>query len=261
MKNMVASIFSLHGARFNPVPRIVFQYQETHANRSWHVIAGGSRGYTLRFGDGLVERDSRVIADQNADSHFMIGRVLSALLLGGEGLFRSEPVGRIFLEAVDDTASVVGQSDFPTSDVPAACDEVLDWLGALTGHVLLRRAAADAHAALSNPAEAGVFVYRGFEWLVVGERRSWQDLAVDVGVTKAAMRDFKKLVNVDYGVRHASRSGQKLRADFDNYAYWVVALLDAIHASRARLDETFTVPDPEAIAAAVAAAVPMEPYE
>ena len=103
-------------------------------------------------------------------------------------------------------------------------------------------------------------VYRGFEWLIAAEGRKWDDLAKDIGVSKRQMRDFKKLVNVDFGVRHASRSGQKLRADMDNYAYWVVGLLDAICATRERLDEDYTAATPEEVVAAMIAAVPVEPY-
>ena len=126
--------------------------------------------------------------------------------------------------------------------------------------MILRRAAADAHAALVNPAEAGLFVYRGLEWLVVGEKRRWEDLAEDMGISKKDVRDFKKLVNVDYGVRHASRSGEKLRGEFETYPFWVAGLMDAINATRARLDEGFKPTEPAVIAAAIEAAVPMEPY-
>ena len=125
---------------------------------------------------------------------------------------------------------------------------------------MLRRAAADAHSALSYPHEAGSFVYRGLEWLVVGEGRSWDDLAEDIGVSKSEVRDFKKLVNVGYGVRHASRSGAKLRADMDNYATWVCGLIDAINAARSRLDPAYEVAAPEVVAEAVGLAMPVNPY-
>jgi len=137
---------------------------------------------------------------------------------------------------------------------------VYDWLNALVQHTMLRRAAADAHFALTHPSEAGTFVYRGFEWLVVGEGRSWDDLASDIGVSISEVREFKKLVNVDYGVRHASRSGQKLRADVHNYGTWVCALIDAINATRARLEPGYKVADPTTVAQSVMLAMPVIPY-
>jgi hypothetical protein len=99
------------------------------------------------------------------------------------------------------------------------------------------------------------------EWLVVGEGRSWDDLAADVGVGVDELRGFKKLANVDYGVRHASRSGQKLRADVANYGTWVCALIDAIYATRSRLETGYKPLGPEEVAKAVIAALPLVPYE
>ena len=74
------------------------------------------------------------------------------------------------------------------------------------------------------------------------------------------VRDFKKLVNVDNGVRHASRSGAKLRADAENASLWVCALIDALNATRARLEPGYKVATPETVAEAVVAAVPIDPY-
>jgi hypothetical protein len=168
--------------------------------------------------------------------------------------------GRLFLQSVQERPDWFAQLDFPTSRPDAAGDDVEDWLRAMNEHVILRRAAADAHSALSNPHEAGTFVYRGFEWLVVGEGRNWDDLAADIGVSKADVRDFKKLTNVDYGVRHASRSGKKLRAETQNYSTWVCALIDAINATRSRIEPGYKVAEPEAVAHAVVKAMPIEPF-
>jgi hypothetical protein len=125
---------------------------------------------------------------------------------------------------------------------------------------MLRRAAADAHSALSHPHDAGVFVYRGLEWLVVSEGRSWDDLAADIGVSKAEVREFKKLVNVDHGVRHASRSGMKLRANVEQYGFWVAALIDAMNATRARLESGYQIPPHEVTAEGLMRAIPVHPY-
>jgi hypothetical protein len=190
----------------------------------------------------------------------MVSRVQSALLLAGKGLFQAQAVGRIFLESIQDETNWFTQLDLPTSKADVATDVVYDWIKALTAHTMLRRAAADAHYALSHPYEAGTFVYRGLEWLVVGEGRSWEDLAPDIGVSKSQVRDFKKLVNVDYGVRHASRSGEKLRADVQNYGTWVCALIDAINATRSRLESGYKPAAPETVAEAVVLAMLVDPY-
>jgi len=241
-------------------PKVDFRYLEQETGVRWHITAGGSRAYLLRFGAGIAQTDSDSIDKQNADSHFMMSGVRSALLLGGKGLFQTTAVGRLFLRSVQDDPDWSTQLDFLTTQHDVADDRTYGWMGAFSNHVMLRRAAADAHSALSHPHEAGTFVYRGFEWLVVGEGRSWDGLAADIGVSTADVREFKKLVNVDYGVRHASKSGLKLRADLHNYGTWVASLIDAISATRSRLQPGYKPEPPEMIAQAVAAAVPVDPY-
>src|SRR6266545_8236684 len=248
MTDLVASVFELTNTRFLMAPKLELSYAEQDTGAYWHITAGGSRAYTLRFGKRLVPSTDRSVEDQNADSHFMMSRVLGALLLGGKGLFQAQAVGRIFFEGVQDSPNWFTQLDLPTSEPPVATDRVYDWLKALVRHTMLRRAAADAHSALSHPHEAGSFVYRGFEWLILGERRSWDDLATDIGVSKSEIQDFKKLANVDYGVRHASRLGWKLRADMNNYGQWVCGLIDAINATRSRLEPGYKVAAPEIVA-------------
>jgi hypothetical protein len=260
MNDLVASVFRLTNARFFMAPKVEFDYDEPKTGVRWHITAGGSRAYMLRFGKGLAAKDRETVGEQNIDSHLMMSRVQSALLLGGKGLFQAEAAGRIFLESVQDKPSWFTQVNLPSAKADVAPPAFYDWLGALTRHTMLRRAAADAHFALSHPHEAGAFVYRGLEWLVVGEGRTWDDLASDIGVSKADVRDFKKLANVDYGVRHASRSGIKLRADLENYGTWVCALIDAINATRFRLEPGYKAADPIAVAEAVVIAMPVEPY-
>ncbi len=68
------------------------------------------------------------------------------------------------------------------------------------------------------------------------------------------------MVNVDYGVRHASRSGEKLRANIHNYGTWVCNLIDAINATRARLEPGYEIAEPQTVADAVVLAVPVDPY-
>jgi hypothetical protein len=258
--DLVASVFRLTNARFFMAPKVEFRYDEPKTGVRWHITAGGSRAYMLRFGRAVAARDAASVGEQSIDSHLMMSRMQSSLLLGGKGLFQAEAVGRIFLESVQEEPNWYTQVNLPTAKAEGVPAAVYDWIGALTRHTMLRRAAADAHFALSHPHEAGAFVYRGLEWLVVGEGRTWDDLAPDIGVSKSDVRDFKKLANVDYGVRHASRSGIKLRADMDNYGTWVCALIDAINATRVRLEPGYKATDPMAVAEAVVIALPVEPY-
>lgn len=259
MIDLVASVFRLHNGRFLSAPRLDFGYGERGSDVVWNINAGGSRAYLMRFGSNLSSMDPDSQEHQNADSHFMMNRVLCALLLGGKGLFQAEAAGRIFLKSVQENPDWFTQLDLPKSDTRDH-QAVYDWIGALCQHTMLRRAATDAHLALSHPHESGFFVYRGLEWLVVGEGRSWDDVAADIGVSKSDLRDFKKSVNVDHGIRHASRTGIKLRANLPNYATWVCALLDAINATRARLQLGYMLMEPKTVAKAVEIAMPLDPY-
>lgn len=260
MTELAASIFRLSSPRLTVVPKTDYQYEESDTGVRWHISAGGTRAYFARVGDGVASPEPDSIGKQNEDSYFMVSRLLSAFLLGGHGLFHAEAVGRFFLSDIEGDPNWFTQLNFSTSDPPTASKAVHDWIGAFARHNMLRRAANDAHAALSNPTEAGLYVYRGLEWLVYGEGRSWDDLAADIGVSKKDIKGFKKLVNVDYGVRHASKSGQKLKADVENHGTWVAGLIDAINASRERLDQGYKAAEPEVVATAVIAAMPVEPY-
>ena len=260
MTDLVVSVFQLTNARYKMVPKLSFRYVERDTGAQWDISAGGSRAYTLRLGKNIAAEEPNSINNQNADSTFMVNRVQYALLLSGYGLFDTRAVGRVFLKSVQEETDWFAQLNLPTSKAKEASDDFYDWLKTLCGNTMLRRAAADAHAALSHPHEAGIYVYRGLEWLVTSEGRSWEDLAADLGMSRSQVRDFKKLVNVDYGVRHASRSGAKLRADAENAAIWVCALIDAINATRARIEPGYKVAASEAVAEAVLAAFPPDPY-
>jgi hypothetical protein len=260
MTDLVVSVFQLTNARYRIVPKLSFRYVERNTGSQWDISAGGSRAYTLRLGKDIGAEESNSIDQQNADSTFMVNRVQYALLLPGYGLFDAWAVGRVFLKSLHEETNWFTQTNLPTSKVEPASDGFYDWLKTLCGNTMLRRAASDAHAALSHQHEAGIYVYRGLEWLVTGERRSWDDLADDLGMSRSQVRDFKKLVNVDYGVRHTSRSGAKLRADAESAAMWVCALIDAINATRARIEPGYKIAAPEAVAEAVLAALPPDPY-
>jgi hypothetical protein len=163
MSDLVVSVFRLTNTRFLMAPKLEFNYLEQDTGVHWHVTAGGSRAYMLRFGKGIAAWEGDSINNQGADSHFMMSRTQCALLLGGCGLFQAQAVGRVFLEGVQDRPNWFTQADLPTSNAPMAGEIVYGWLKALVTNTMLRRAAADAHSALSNPHEAGSFVYRGFE--------------------------------------------------------------------------------------------------
>jgi hypothetical protein len=258
--DLVISVFELTNGRYLMVPKLDFKYVEKDTGVNWHISAGGSRGYALRFGSDLARMEGQSIEHQSADSVFMINRVQYALMLSGQGLFQSRAVGRVFLEGTQEKPNWFTQANLPSSPAPKADPPFYDWLKSLVEHTILRRAAADAHGALSNPQEAGFYVYRGLEWLVMGEKRSWEDLAPDLGMSKDQIREFKKIANVDHGVRHASRSGKKLRADAENCAISVCALFDAINATRARLEPGYKEPSADEIATAVGIAAPLDPF-
>lgn len=94
-------------------------------------------------------------------------------------------------------------------------------LGALR-HTLLRRAADDLYLALANPHDAFVFIYRGIEWLKQGLSLSWDEFAQLVDIPLRELKELTKLANVETGVRHASRSGSKMRPDTPVDGTWAL---------------------------------------
>lgn len=237
MTDIAISVFSVSNRRGYFLPSLNIHYQEVDGPQ-WTVAAGGTRAYVVRFGNPLKDDPE----EQSADSHFMIRRLTSSLLLGGLGLFQAETSGRLFIRNVDGEISWTSHFDWPApSDQPtaAAAQRVNDWFAAISKHTMLRRAADDAHLALSNPHEALVFTYRGLEWLVVGRNIGWDELALEIGAPTASLRDLKKMANVDLGFRHATSTGIKARADLGTAGSAVALLFDAINASRAKLEPGF----------------------
>ena len=183
----------------------------------------------------------RDMDEQAADSHFMMRRVTGALLMSGCGLFQAEPAGRVlFTDVWGEMVNWTAHLDHPDPEVgamPAASTDILyGWIQALCVHTYPRRATEDAHTALLNPHEALVYVYRGLEWLVEGMKFTWEDIAKELGGTKNDIRELKKTANDETGVRHASKSGLKLRATPSNYGTWVAGLFDIINAARAKVE-------------------------
>lgn len=259
--DIAISVFRLSNRRGLFVPGVNLRYAESENNIEWNLVCGGTRAYIVRFGSPLVDDPE----EQAADSHFMVRRVTSSLMMGGAGLFQPETCGRLFLRNIKGDVSWTGYFDGPDNSAERvsreSSDTVHDWCKALCEHTVLRRAAEDAHAALSNPHEALIYVYRGLEWLVSGMGIRWDELAPDLGATVAEVRELKKTANVNTGVRHATKSGIKMRADMKNYYSWVCALFDGINQVRARLEPGFEPMAPKSVADAVGQALTLMPYD
>lgn len=260
MTDFAISVFRLSCSRGYSVPEMNIGYLEKDTGVQWHITCGGTRAYLVRSGNKLDEN----IDTQAADSHFMIRRVTSSLLLGGVGLFQAEAMGRLLFRNVVGMVTWDSHLDRPdplAKEGPSdAVEMVYGWCGALCQHNILRRAADDAHIALTHPHEALVYVYRGLEWLKEGQGIEWEQIAIDTGVAYKDIRELKKTANHQTGVRHATKDGVKMRAVFENYSTWVCGLFDAINAARARLETGFTPMDPKKVAEAVMRAVPVIPY-
>jgi hypothetical protein len=201
---------------------------------------------------------------ESADSHFMASRVTGSLLMAGAGLFQPEAMGRLFFKGVEGAVTWTSHLDV----AGRSCDKepcelvekVYDWYKAICEHDQLRRAVDDAHLALSHPHEALIFVYRGLEWLKLGQGIEWAQLADDMGVPEGELRELKKTANYETGVRHATSSGSKMRALAENYGTWVCGLVDAINAARLRLDPAFKKMSAEDVSNAVLRAMPVVPF-
>jgi hypothetical protein len=259
--DIAISVFRLTNNRGLRAPVFDVHYQERDGDTEWEMVVGGTRAYLLRFGAAL----SHDLEEQAADSHFMARRFTSALLLGGAGLFHAESAGRLLFTEIKSEIHWTAQIDRKEATVPTVSKEieaaVLDWYPALCNCRPLRRAADDAHLALSHPLETHLFVYRGLEWLKEGLGLDWEQIAGDVGAPLKDLLEYKKMVNYETGVRHASKSGQKLRADAEGNAIAVGNLFDAIWAARKRLEPGWNATPPEVRFEAVKMAMVIEPYD
>lgn len=262
MTDFAISVFSLTNDRGYIAPKLNIGYKESDSNAHWTINCGGTRVYLVRHATPLLADTE----EQAADSHFMVDRLKFAFMFGGAGLFRSKCVGRLTFENVAGDVTWHTQLDFPDPFFGSWPDatttaQVADWYGAICAHSVLRRAANDAYLALMHPHEALLYAYRGMEWIVVGTKISWEDLAENMGISKADLREFKKTANVEGGARHPTQRLEKLRAELRSYSGWVTCLFDAINAARARLDPSYTPKTPKEFAAVFARAVPPVPYE
>jgi hypothetical protein len=256
------SVFKLVNRRGYALPFFNFGYKEIDTGAEWRFICGGTRAYMVRHATPL-DRD---MDEQAADSHFMMRRITAALLMSGFGLYQAEPVGRVLFKDVwGDEVKWTPHIDHPDPDVGSMkapdTDVLYGWILALCKHTMLRRAAEDAHAAIMNPHEALVYVYRGLEWLVEGMAYSWEDIAKELGGTKDDIRELKKAANYESGVRHASKSGMKMRANPRNYSSWVGGLFDMLNAARAKVEPGYVSVAGKAGGNILSRAIPHVPFE
>jgi hypothetical protein len=96
---------------------------------------------------------------------------------------------------------------------------------------------------------------------VIGLYGSWDDLAISIGAKPKDIQELKKTANIDLGVRHATKTGTKMRADPFNYGTWMVALFQAIDAARERLELGYKQVRVEDIYNATARAMAHIPFE
>ncbi len=250
MTDFAITIFRLVNRRGFFAPPLNIEYLEDDTGALWVITCAGTRAYFVRYNDQL----DRKLTEQTADSHFMARRLITSLLLGGAGLFQAEVSGRLMFEDIE--GSPRWHSDLEPPQSQEYTLSAADWFTAITQHTPLRRAGDDAHAALSMPSEAFVFIYRGFEWLVKGVGLSWAELARRLQIPASEFKKLKKLANYESGIRHASLSGVKMRPNLDNYGTWVAGLFEAINVARAELDSDFQPMTAGEIAQAIARAAP-----
>lgn len=260
----VCSVFELTSKAGYFAPGFNIRYDERDTGNSCFITGGGTRLYISRVGDNLEQSNDA----QAADSHFVVDRVIAALLISGAGLFWASPQGRIFVEAPVKTLRWNSQIDlepYYSERVRAVHDafnedEFGSWFQFICENTPIRRALHDVVQAIKNPVEAFVYIYRSFEWLKKGLKLSWDEIASDIGVTTKQIKEVGQIANDETGVRHASKSGVKQRASLETYGTWIAGLIDAIESARARIDKTYTASDSKRIAAMLKVAVQYDPY-
>ncbi len=260
----VCSVFELTSKAGYFAPGFNIRYDEKDTDNSIFITGGGTRVYISRVGSNLDQSAD----SQAADSHFMMDRVISGLLISGAGLVWATPKGRIFVEAPVETLRWDSQVDLEPyySERVRAVHDAFDehefglWFQFICENTPIRRAVYDAVQAMKNPVEAFVYIYRGFEWLKKGLGLSWSEIASDVGVTTKQIKEVGQIANDESGVRHASKSGVKQRASLETYGTWIAGLIDAIESARARVDKSYTASDSKRISEKLKVAVQYDPY-
>ena len=113
---------------------------------------------------------------------------------------------------------------------------------------------------MREPTEAFVFIYRGFEWLEDGLKISKKEMANALGVELSHYKILGKMANVETGIRHASTTGSKMRADAETYSTWMCGLVDGINYARNKVEQGFVRMTPKEVATAMTIAVRFNPY-
>jgi len=197
----------------------------------------------------------------------MVNRVVAALVMASAGLFTPDIKGRLLIYDVEhlEWDSQIHFDIFWSDEVKRVHqafseDNFASWLRAISTHTFLRRAIDDMILALRSPAEAFVYLYRGFEWLEDGLRISQKEMASAIGVDVHNLKKLGKIANDETGMRHASTSGVKMRADLETYSTWIAGLADGINYARSKVDATFNRMTSTEIAEALKVAVMIHPY-
>jgi hypothetical protein len=260
---MVISIFEMTNYLGYFLPEIDIRYDERDTGLTTFIRCGGTRAYIARVGEA-----SRLIPEeQAADSHFAINRIQSALVMSSAGLFTPHLKGRLRLQAGYDLAwaTEFDVNVFYTDEVKRVHEafttqNFFGWFSVLSQHTFLRRAADDLVIAMRAPTEAFVFIYRGFEWLEDGLKISKKEMANALGVDHGHYKELGKIANVETGVRHASLSGSKIRADAMTYSTWMCGLVEGINYARSKVEQGFLRMTPKEVATAMTIAVLLDPY-
>jgi len=230
------------------LPNIVFDYMERDDGNSWQIRCSEDIAYIVRYGDLLAFRD---VAAQERDADYMAQRLECAALICLHTVVDLEFVSRVLVEGVQISEAfslaywgVSGELGDPT--------DFGDWFRVFSQSqwAWLRRAAEDAHLALTMKYESAVFLYRAFEWLKKGLGVSWSKLGKAIDVPQGNIDEIKKIANQwDSGGRHAAPSGHKLYFDESHVPSWVHGIMHGIIRARATVDEDFRERLPAAEAA------------
>lgn len=260
MPDVVTSIFSLENNRGLFIPKFDIHYVEKATGIQWFINCGGTRAYLVRIGSELGSD----FEDECADSHFMVNRLVTALFLGGLGLFRAKAMGRILFKDIGPKelrfTTHLDLRDIEKKGAEQEIDYLTDWYKLICLNDLFRRADDDAYSALLNPVESIFYMYRGMEWLLRAGNIGWRELADDIGVTFNQIKEFKRFANVELGQRHGIDSARKMRTQIRESGMLVADFVYGLCKVRKRVDASYQVPTPENVSRIVMKALPIVPY-
>jgi hypothetical protein len=114
-------------------------------------------------------------------------------------------------------------------------------------HTFIYRAAEDAILAPQNAYEDGLRILK-------------RDLAEGIGVPLKNLKQLGEMANVGSGVRHASKTGIKMRANLESYSTWIAGLVDAINFARKEVEHDFVPMTAKEVAESLSVAVKIRPH-